>query len=179
VNTRQKRSSLKSINSSHKINHHSYKTAPIFTTFTHSTSVDSLIEHMCCDLQGIAEPTKIRNAASFLAAATVPELLYQNEHNTSNTVYSSVFHNIFRPFVSDIWADHKRLKHGRHKRPKYVAEHRWIHGVLSVVFVLIVEQMLIGRNNGMIIPKLTCPLILVVNLIAVTSTSCLYSSTAW
>jgi hypothetical protein len=35
-----------------------------------------------------------------------------------------------------------------------------MHGVLSVVFVLVVEQMLIGKHNGMMIPKLTCPLFL-------------------
>jgi len=53
------------IESSYKISHHFCKTVPIFTKFTHNTSVDSLNKHMCCDLRRIAttQPHK-RNAAS-------------------------------------------------------------------------------------------------------------------
>lgn len=94
-------------------------------------------------------------------------------------MHSSMFYHMFRPFVSAIMADDKRPKHGRHKRPKYVVEDRRMHGVLNVVFALVVEQMLTGKHNGMMISKLTCPLFLVVNLNAVVLTSCSYSSTAW
>jgi hypothetical protein len=65
-----------------------------------------------------------------------------------------MFYHMFRPFVSAIMADPKRPKHDQHKRPKYVVEHRCMHGVLSVVFVLVAEQMLIGKHCRMI-PKLT------------------------
>ena len=86
---------------------------------------------------------------------------------------------MFRPFVSAIMADRKRPNHGRHDRPKYVVEHRRMHADLSVVFDLTVEQMLTGKHNGMMVPKLTRPLFLVANLNAVVLTLCLYSSTAW
>jgi len=70
-----------------------------------------------------------------------------------------MFYHMFPPFVSAIMADHKRPKHGQHKRPKYVVEHRCMHGVLSVVFVLVVEQMLIGKNYGLMIPKINVPFV--------------------
>jgi len=133
---------------------------------------------MCCDLQRICR-THQNKCGVFPASAALPELLYQNEHNTSNTMYSFMFYHMFRPFVSAIMPDHKRPNHGRHKRSKYVVEHRRMHGDLSFVFVLMVEEMLIGKHIGMMIPKLTCPLFLVVNLNAVILTLCLYTSTAW
>ena len=46
------------------MSHNSWKTAPIFTTFIHSTSLDSLNKHMCCDLQRIARTHRTKNVAS-------------------------------------------------------------------------------------------------------------------
>ena len=113
--------SLKSVNSPLEINHHSCKTAPILTTFTHNTSLESLNKHTCCVLQRICR-THQNKCGVFPFSTTLPELLKPKEHNTSNTMYSSMFYHMFRPFVSAIMADHKRPKHGRHKRPKYVVE---------------------------------------------------------
>jgi hypothetical protein len=57
-----KLSSMRLVNSLHKISKLTpqnqpslfYKAAPIFTTFTHNTSIDSLSYHLCCDLPKVA-----------------------------------------------------------------------------------------------------------------------------
>jgi hypothetical protein len=56
----------------HKINnlpytvrHHSCKTVPIFSMFTHNTTLDSLSKRTCCDLQRTARTHQTKNAASF------------------------------------------------------------------------------------------------------------------
>jgi hypothetical protein len=148
--------------------------------YVHSQHFPRITEqtHVLRSPEDLQNPQK-KKSGVFPAAAALPELLYQNEHNTSNTMYSSMFYHMFRTFVSAIMADHKRPNHGRHKRPKYVAEHRRLDGVLNAVFVLIVEQMLTGKHSWMVIPKLTCPLFLALNLNAVILTLGLYSSTAW
>ena len=75
VSTR-KSSSVKLINSPQKNSHKSFKTAPIFTTLTHNTSLDLLNKHMCCDLQRIARTHQSTKCGVSSAAATLPELLY-------------------------------------------------------------------------------------------------------
>ena len=51
---------VKLVNSPHKTSPYAYKTAPIFTTITHNTPVDSLKQHMFCDLQRIARSPQIK-----------------------------------------------------------------------------------------------------------------------
>jgi len=74
VSTRKSRS-IKLIKSPHKISHKSFKTAPIFITLTHSTSLDVLNKYMCCDLQRIARTHQSKKCGVSPTAATLPELL--------------------------------------------------------------------------------------------------------
>jgi hypothetical protein len=67
---------MKLINSPHKISHKSRKTAPIFTTFTHSASLDSMNKHKCCGLQRIARTHQTKKCGVSPATASLPELLY-------------------------------------------------------------------------------------------------------
>ena len=70
----EKNSSLRLMNSPHKISHQSCKIAPIFTTFTHDTSLDSLNKHACY-LQRTATNHQTKKCGVYPAAATLPELL--------------------------------------------------------------------------------------------------------
>ena len=56
----------------------SCKTAPLFTTHTHNTSLDSLNKHMCCYLQRIAITHKLKTAASLPSAASLLKLWNQS-----------------------------------------------------------------------------------------------------
>jgi hypothetical protein len=57
-----------------KISHQSCKTAPILTTFTHDTSLDSLNKHTCY-LQRTARNHQTKICGVSPAAATLPQLL--------------------------------------------------------------------------------------------------------
>jgi len=55
-------------------------------------------------------------------------------NTTLKTPYIHLFYNIFRPFVSAMLRPFVVGHDGWHKRPGHVVEHRWIHGVWSIVF---------------------------------------------
>jgi len=63
----------------HKISHQCRKTMPIFTTFTHNTSLNSLNKHMCCDLLMIARTHQTEKCGFSPTAATLPEILCLQE----------------------------------------------------------------------------------------------------
>jgi hypothetical protein len=64
------------INSPHKISHKARRTATIFTTFIHNTSLDSVNKHMCCGLQSINRTHRTKKCGIPPAAATLPQLLH-------------------------------------------------------------------------------------------------------
>lgn len=71
-----KSSSIKLINSPHKISHHYGKTAPIFSTFSHNTYLNSMNKHMYCNIQRTARTYQTKQCVFSLTAATVLELRY-------------------------------------------------------------------------------------------------------
>jgi hypothetical protein len=55
----KKFSIIKLVNSPHKTSTYAHKTTPIFTAITHNTPVNSLNQHMFCNLQKIASYPKL------------------------------------------------------------------------------------------------------------------------
>jgi len=71
----KKSSIVKLVNTPHKTSPYVYKTAQIFTTVTHNTTIDPLNQNMFCDLRRIASSPQTKNIVVSLYAATLPELL--------------------------------------------------------------------------------------------------------
>jgi len=75
MGTTIKTSIVKLVNLLHETSPYAYKTAPIFTAIIHNTPVDSLNQHMFCDLlQRIARFPQIKKKDASPSASTL--LLY-------------------------------------------------------------------------------------------------------
>ena len=99
MGTTKKTSIVKLVNSLHETSPYAYKTAPIFTAIIHNTPVDSLNQHMFCDLlqriarfpqinkKGASPPLQLSRRFNSFTAATLPLLqisLHFNSPSASN-----------------------------------------------------------------------------------------------